>query len=83
VLLLVESHTANVTWTEPRDLDLTSPVTAGTKAPASYVSSKHAGVVVAGMADGSTRTISSKIDPEVLRQLSHRRDGLPAGDWDQ
>ena len=55
MLLLVESHTANVVWTEPRDLDLTSPVTAGAKAPASYVSSAHSGVVVTGMADGYWR----------------------------
>jgi hypothetical protein len=63
---------------------LTSPVPASATAPASYVSSKHSGVVVAGMADGSTRVLSSKIDPEVLRQLAHRRDGLPAAaDLDQ
>jgi hypothetical protein len=83
VLLLVESHTAGVVWTEPRDLDLTSPVAAGGKAPASDVSSAHPGIVVAGLADGSVRTISSKVDPAVLKQLAHRRDGLPAAGWDE
>jgi len=44
--------------------------------------SDHAGgVVVAGLADGSTRTIWRAISPDLLRQLGNRADGeLPARD---
>jgi hypothetical protein len=29
------------------------------------------------MADGSTRRLTPDVDPEVLRQMVNRRDGLP------
>jgi len=48
--------------------------------------SDHSGnLFVAGLADGSVRTISYTISPDILRQLGHRADGeLPAeeeGRW--
>jgi prepilin-type N-terminal cleavage/methylation domain-containing protein len=44
--------------------------------------SDHAGgLVVAGLADGSIRSISRLVSPDVLRQLGHRADGeVPVSD---
>lgn len=79
-IMVVESHTFNATWSEPRDLD---PTTMSWKInQPSAPSSGHSGGAVVMFADGSTRFLTEKTDPEVLKQLANRRDGLPAKDWD-
>ena len=77
---IVESHTFNATWSEPRDLDpaKTSWRINQPNAP----SSGHKGGSVVLFADGSTRFVSEDTDPEVVKQLANRRDGLPGKNWD-
>ena len=37
--------------------------------------SYHPGIIMVGMADGSTRALGNLVSPEVLHQLGHRSDG--------
>jgi hypothetical protein len=77
--MIVESHTFNATWSEPRALD---PATMSwTINQPNAPSSAHKGGSLVLFADASTRFVSEKIDPEVVKQLANRRDGLPGKDW--
>ncbi|HUQ67994.1 MAG TPA: DUF1559 domain-containing protein, partial [Planctomycetaceae bacterium] len=79
-VMVVESHTFNAVWSEPRDLD---PATMSwTINQPSAPSSGHSGGAVVMFADASTRFLTEDTDPEVLKQLANRRDGLRAKDWD-
>jgi prepilin-type processing-associated H-X9-DG protein len=91
-VLFSEMHDSNITWSEPRDFDADNMDWRVNASPRSSPSSMHGpvteyldgsrrrrgtGMVNVAMADGSVRTFSSDIDPEVLKQLANRRDGLP------
>jgi prepilin-type processing-associated H-X9-DG protein len=79
-VMVVESHTFNATWSEPRDLD---PATTSWKInQPNAPSSGHNGGSMVLFADASTRFMSEKIDPQVVKQLANRRDGLPGKDWE-
>lgn len=80
-VMVVESHTFNAVWSEPRDLD---PATMSWSInQPSAPSSGHTGGAMVLFGDASTRFLNDKTNPQVLQQLSHRRDSLPAADWDQ
>ncbi len=51
--------------------------------PDSFGHPRHSDAVVFGMADGSVRSVSSKVSPEVLRALATPDGGedVPPGDW--
>lgn len=91
-MLLAEMHDSNITWSEPRDFDADTMDWRVNGTPRSSLSSMHGpvteyldgsrrrsgtGKVNVAMADGSVRTLSADVDPEVLRQMANRRDGLP------
>lgn len=92
-ILFSEIHDSDITWSEPRDFDAAAMDWQINAAPRSSPSSMHgpfteyldgsrfrrgAGMVNVAMADGTVRTFSANIDPEVLKQLANRRDGLPS-----
>ena len=78
-ILLIESCSANVVWTEPRDADVDS--LGWSLKPANRKEEKepwrsknvgassHYGVVQAVFGDGSTRSLSKSIDEGVLRKV--------------
>jgi prepilin-type processing-associated H-X9-DG protein len=80
-VMIVESHTFNATWSEPRDID---PATTSWKinAPNAPSSGHNSGAMVL-FADGSTRFVTAETDPEVVKQLANRHDGLPGKDWEE
>ena len=78
-ILLIESCSANVVWTEPRDADVDS-LGWSLKAKNSREkrepwrsknvgASNHPGVVQVVFGDGSTRSLSKSIDEGVLRKV--------------
>jgi hypothetical protein len=79
-LLVVESHSIKAVWSEPRDLDADTATWRIGQSP--QLSSLHPRGVMAVFADGSSQYLSDKTDPEVLKQLANRHDGLPAPDWE-
>lgn len=91
-LLFTEMHDSNIAWAEPRDLDADSMDWRVDGTRRNSPSSMHGplaeyfdgsrrmtgrGKINVALADGSTRTLSPNVDPEVLKQLANRRDGLP------
>lgn len=91
-LLLTETHDSAILWPEPRDLeyDKLDWRIHGTRG--NSVSSSHGPAIVyfdgsrklkqrtgvnVAMADGSVRRLPRDVDPEVLKQMANRRDGLP------
>jgi len=91
-ILFSEMHDSNITWSEPRDFDAENMDWRVNATPRSSPSSMHgpvteyldgsrsrrgAGMINVAMADGSVRTLSGDVDPEVLSQMTNRRDGLP------
>jgi hypothetical protein len=80
-VMVVESHTFNATWSEPRDLD---PAKTSWKINQPHApSSGHNSGASVLFGDASVRFLSADIDPQVVKQLANRRDGLPAKDWDE
>jgi len=75
-LLAVEACGANIVWNEPRDLDVVregivpDPKRDSIATAGGWVSPHHPDYVNVVYADGSTRTLSLKIDPEVRKALS-------------
>lgn len=91
-ILFSEMHDTNITWSEPRDFGADTMDWRVNGTPGSSPSSMHGpvieyldgsrrrvgiGRVNIAMADGSVQTLSANLDPDVLRQLANRRDGLP------
>jgi len=79
-LLIVESAGQRIRWAEPRDADFDA-LEIGVNLPGQVrgtsdgvISSCHKGPTVV-FADGSGRSLSEKIDPEVLRSLLLANDG--------
>ncbi len=86
-LAVTEATGLNIVWTEPRDAELgRNPLginLAGDETSASrgIASSWHEGLVNAAMADGSVRSLSENIDPQVLKALTTISGGEPVGDF--
>lgn len=86
--LLLEVCGLNIPWSEPRDVDI-SKVPLGVNLPGNQrgmsqgvLSSQHwSNCAQVAFADGAVRTIRENIDPETLRRILHRNDGLPVGDF--
>jgi hypothetical protein len=91
-ILFTETHDSGILWPEPRDLEYDTLDWRIHGTPANSISSSHGPVVRyfdgsrkltkrtgvnIVMADGSTRRLMPDVDPEVLRQMANRRDGLP------
>jgi hypothetical protein len=91
-ILFAETHDSGIAWPEPRDLEYDKLDWRLQGTPGNSISSSHGPRVTyfdgssklkqrtdvnVVMADGSTHRLSRDIDPEVLRQMVHRRDGLP------
>ncbi|MCC7419255.1 MAG: DUF1559 domain-containing protein [Planctomycetaceae bacterium] len=70
--------TSPLPWTKPEDVDALAHPTIGD--PAGF-SSVHRGVHFA-FCDGHTRTISPKIDPEIMKRLFLRSDGAAVTEED-
>jgi prepilin-type processing-associated H-X9-DG protein len=75
-ILAVEASGANIVWNEPRDLDvaqdriLVGPRNEPIRTVGGWVSRQHKDYVNVVFADGSTRTLSLTIDPEVLKAMT-------------
>lgn len=91
-ILFAETHDSGIAWPEPRDLAYDNVDWHVHRSPGNSVASSHGPrikyfdgsrklkartVANVAMADGSIQRLTSDIDPEVLRQMVHRRDGLP------
>jgi hypothetical protein len=86
-LAIVEACGLPVVWTEPRDVDL-SEQEVGVNLPGDQpgqsrgvISSYHHAGGHVGLADGSVRFVSDKIDPAVLRALLTATGGEPPPAW--
>ena len=62
--ILVMEVKGNASWAAPNTWDLNKPF-----------DGNHPGVVLVLMADGSVRTLSRNIDPQMLRRMVERNDG--------
>jgi prepilin-type processing-associated H-X9-DG protein len=75
-MLLGEACGLNIVWNEPRDIEvgtLPAGVNLSGKTPGTsdgWLSSYHLDSANVAFADGSTRTISKKIDPKILKALT-------------
>lgn len=75
-ILAVEACGANIVWNEPRDLDvIRDRILVGSRdepiqTAGGWVSRQHKDYVNVVFADGSTRTLSLTIDPEVLKAMT-------------
>ncbi len=85
-LMIVEACGSRIIWTEPRDQDVRqTPVginkpgrTHGTSD--GLMSSYHQEAAMAAMADGSVRSLSTEIDPDILKKLTTASGGEDPGD---
>lgn len=68
--MIVMEVKGNTSWAAPNTWDISKPL-----------NGNHPGVVIVLFADGSIHTISRNIDPETLRRLVDRKDGLPVADF--
>ncbi len=76
-ILAIEVVGAGIDWTEPRDLTVDEAITYITNPDARGVEHAHRGGVNVVFIDGSVHQIPSTIDPQTLRNLLTRDDGLP------
>jgi prepilin-type processing-associated H-X9-DG protein len=75
-LVLLESHTLPTVWSQPQDLDF-HKMRYEVNGAGAGISSPHGATANAAFVDGSIHALSNKIDPQVLEELLHRRDGNP------
>jgi type II secretory pathway pseudopilin PulG len=68
-LMMIEVKSAGVHWAEPRDFDLSQP--------AALPPGNHPNVNVVLFADGSVRSMSKNVPPQVLHQLGTKNGGEP------
>jgi prepilin-type processing-associated H-X9-DG protein len=69
-IMVVEAHTAQIPWLEPRDLDFGSmSFVVNDRSTQNCVSSLHRGGANPLFADGSVRFLSNDTDPQVLKTL--------------
>ncbi|MBP86276.1 MAG: hypothetical protein CMJ64_06115 [Planctomycetaceae bacterium] len=81
-ILIVESCTDSVVWTEPCDLRYETLPLAINHEIGVGLSSKHPGGCQFVLADGSVRFVSQTLPAETLRKLLLRNDGEDVGDRD-
>jgi hypothetical protein len=68
-LMMIEVKSAGVHWAEPRDFDLSQPTT--------LPPGNHPNINVVLFADGSVRSMSKTVSPQVLHQLGTKSGGEP------
>jgi hypothetical protein len=68
--MIVMEVKGTASWAAPNTWDISQPL-----------GGSHPRIVIVGFADGSVHTIDRNIDPETLRRLVERNDGLPPGDY--
>jgi len=61
-MMLVEVQNSGVNWAEPRDIDISQPM--------SLPAGNHPGINLVGFADGSVRSVSNTIAPTVVHSLA-------------
>jgi len=66
-LAVVEARSNGAHWAEPRDIDISQPM--------SLPQGNHPNINLGLMADGSVRAISKNVNPTVIRQLSTKGGG--------
>jgi type II secretory pathway pseudopilin PulG len=72
-LMLVEVRNSGVHWAEPRDQEISQPM--------SLPPGNHPGGNIVGMADGSVRFMSKNVNPTLIRELSTRNGGEVISTW--
>jgi len=76
-LLAVEATGSGINWLEPRDLDAEEVNLFGINSGnVGGIQSNHANGANAAFCDGSVQSLSEAIDPETLRLLINRSDGM-------
>ena len=81
IILVVESSSDPVVWTEPRDLRYETLPIAINHETGVGLSSHHPGGCQVALADGSVRFVAETIPAETLRKLLLCNDGEPVGDY--
>ena len=81
-IILVESNNSGVHWMEPRDLAVKDARIVSVNSMGQGIKSHHLGVVNVTFCDGSVRSLSEGIDPEVLQGLITRNGGEDVSDFD-
>ena len=76
-IAIAEMSSSVICWTEPRDLDVRKMSFTINDPAAPCIRSNHPGIANVLMADGSVQTLSSKIDPQVLRGMLTIAGGEP------
>src|SRR5262249_41988103 len=66
-LVLVEVRNSGVAWAEPKDLDISQPM--------SLPPGNHPGGNLAAFADGSVRFMSKNVTPNLVRELATKDGG--------
>lgn len=66
-LVLVEARNLGVSWAEPKDIDISQPL--------SLPPGNHPNINIAAFADGSVRVLSKNVAPTVIHSLSTRAGG--------
>ena len=80
-ILVVEVTGSGINWAEPRDLTLEEFAYRINDGSGKGICSKHPGGAMVLVADGSVRFVSDALDPETLRRLILRNDGLPVSSF--
>lgn len=60
----------NASWAAPNTWDISKPL-----------NGNHPRIVIVGFADGSVRSLDQNINPETLRRMVEKKDGLPIEDF--
>jgi hypothetical protein len=80
-IMVVEVVGTGVNWADPRDLDVSSVSSPFSPPRPDAPGSHHPGGMQAALVDGSTRFISSTIDPATLQALITKAGGERFGDY--
>ncbi len=80
-LMIVESNNSGVHWMEPRDLAVKDAQIVSVNSLGQGIKSHHPGVVNVTFCDGSVRSVSEGIDPNVLQGLITRNGGEDVSDF--
>ncbi|MBN2291150.1 MAG: DUF1559 domain-containing protein [Pirellulales bacterium] len=78
-IMLVESHKSGIHWMEPKDLSINNAKMVSVNSAGPGLKSQHPGVVNVVLCDGSVRSLSNNIDPNVLKSLTTPKGGERVG----